>query len=415
MTSDSRLWGEDEVNRTQTGFERAPLCSRRQLQVVIASSGRFHLLDLAREFDALGVDVRFYSFVPRRRSAKFGLPRHCHVALLPFLFPLVACQRLFPRFLPGAIERLTCWALDLLVILRMRRCDVFICMSGMYLQAPQVAKRRYNAQIVLHRGSRHVLSQRDILARLPRAQQVTSYIVRRELLGYDIADRIEVPSTHVVESFTFCPGHTRKLFLSPYGVDLKQFPLRKCALPSDPTVLFVGNWSYRKGVDVLVEAIKAMDNVRLIHVGAIGDAPFPDHFRFVHHDHVPQWQLKNFYHMAHVFALASREDGFGVVLCQALASGLRVVCTEMTGGSDLARLHGLARLIRVVPVGNSQALRRALAQALEDATGKTGVAPITDSEREALSWRGYALRDLHSLSELLPSRSLGAAVARTSP
>jgi hypothetical protein len=91
------------------------------------------------------------------------------------------------------------------------------------------------------------------------------------------------------------------------------------------------------------------------------------------------------------------------------------VCTEMTGGSDLARLHGLARLIRVVPVGNSQALRHALAQALEDATGRTGVAPITDSEREALSWRGYALRDLHSLNELLPGRSIRAAVARTSP
>src|SRR6516225_1406933 len=187
----------------ETGFERSSLRSRRQLQVAIASSGRFHLLDLAREFDALGVDVRFYSFVPRRRSAKFGLPRHCHVALLPFLFPLVACQRLFPRFLPGAMERLTCWALDLLVILRMRRCDVFICMSGMYLQAPKFAKWRYNAQIVLHRGSRHVLSQRDILARLPRAQQVTSYMVRRELLGYDIADRIEVPSTQVLESFAF--------------------------------------------------------------------------------------------------------------------------------------------------------------------------------------------------------------------
>jgi len=280
-------------------------------------------------------------------------------------------------------------------------------MSGMYLQAPRFAKWRYNAQIILHRASRHILSQRDILARLPRAQQVTSYIVQRELLGYHIADRIEVPSTQVVESFTVCAGYNRKLFLNPYGVDLTQFPLRKCALPSDPTVLFVGSWSYQKGVDVLVEAVKAMDNVRLIHVGAIGDAPFPDHFQFVHHDHVPQWQLTTFYHMAHVFALASRQDGLAVVLCQALASGLRVVCTELTGASDLARLHGLARLISVVPVDDAEALRRALAQALEDATGKTGVAPITDSEREALSWRRYALRDLHSMNELLLSRSFG--------
>src|SRR5947209_8302356 len=60
-----------------------------RLRVGIASSGRFHLLDLARELDALGVDVRFYSYVPRKRAEKFGLPSRCHVALLPILFPMV--------------------------------------------------------------------------------------------------------------------------------------------------------------------------------------------------------------------------------------------------------------------------------------------------------------------------------------
>ena len=76
------------------------------------------------------------------------------------------------------------------------------------------------------------------------------------------------------------PELVRKLFLSPYGVDLDAFPTRTGTLPSDPTLLFVGNWSYRKGVDVLVEAIEAMDGVRLIHVGALLDAPFPKDLRF---------------------------------------------------------------------------------------------------------------------------------------
>ena len=84
-----------------------------KLRIGIASSGRFHLLDLARELDALGMDVRFYSYVSRKRAAKFGLPERCHVALLPFLFPLVALERLFPRFIPRTIERLMSWALDL--------------------------------------------------------------------------------------------------------------------------------------------------------------------------------------------------------------------------------------------------------------------------------------------------------------
>jgi alpha-maltose-1-phosphate synthase len=375
---------------------------KSDLSVGIATSGRFHLLDLARELDALGVPVRFYSYVSRGRAAKFGLPARCHVALLPFLFPLVGLERLFPKLLPRTVERLMCLALDLMVILRMRRCDVFICMSGMYRLAPRFAKWRYGAYIVLHRSSRHIVSQAEILDQVPGAQKVTQFIIERELYGYGIADHIAVPSTHVVESFEPWPEQARKVFLNPYGVDLDQFPLRSGSLKSDtPTVIFVGQWSYRKGVDVLVDAITQMSGVRLVHVGHFLDAPFPDHPRFVHVDSVPQDRLQDYYKAAHVFGLASREDGFGFVLCQSLASGLPVVCTDRTGGPDLAQLPNLGRLIRVVPAGDQQALKQALLQALDEATGKASFEPITQAERASLSWKCYAIRDLRFTREML--------------
>jgi len=376
-----------------------------KLRVGIAASGRFHLLDLARELDALGVEVRFYSYVPRKRAETFGLPGRCHVALLPFLFPLVALERLLPRLFPHITERLRCWGLDIVTLLRMRHCEIFICMSGMYVHAARYAKWRYGARVILHRGSRHILSQRDILARLPAAKQVTSFSVRRELQGYAIADKIAVPSTQVAESFAPCPEHACKLFLSPYGVDLDQFPLWTGTLPSKRTLLFVGQWSYRKGVDILGAAVEAMDGVQLTHVGAVVDAPFPKHPRFVHYEPVPAWELKKFYGAAHVFVLASREEGLALVQCQALASGLPLVCTDRTGGSDLASL-GLSRLIRVVPADDAGALRRALAEALDDAIDKTGVPSITETERQALSWRRYALQHLQLMNEMLqPLRS----------
>jgi starch synthase len=373
-----------------------------KLVVAIATSGRFHLLDLARELESLGVDVRFYSYVPRRRAVKFGLPSRCHVALLPFLFPLVGWERLFSKWFPRLIERLMCLALDLLVITRMRRCDVFICMSGMYYLAPSFAKWRYGAYIVVHRSSRHIVSQAEILDRVPGAQKVTPFMLRREVRGYALADHIAVPSTHVVESFEPWPEQARKVFLNPYGVDLDQFPLRdgRCTEEA-PTVIFVGQWSYRKGVDVLVDVITSMSGVRLVHVGPFLDAPFPINPRFTHHDSAPQDKLSDYYRAAHVFVLASREDGFGFVLCQSLASGLPVVCTDRTGGSDLAQLPGLGRLIRVVAAGDRQALRRALSQALDEATGKTPLNLITEAERQLLSWKCYATRDLKFTTEQL--------------
>ncbi len=373
--------------------------SRAELRVGIAASGRFHLLDLARELDKLGVDVRFYSYVSRRRAASFGLSPDSHVSLLPFLFPLVAVERLAPWFLPGLIERLMCWTLDLLVILRMQRCDVFICMSGIYVLAARFAKWRFGALIHVHRSSQHILCQKSILEKLASAKQISDFMIRRELEGYDIADRVIVPSMHVAQSFDRWPSVSNKIFLNPLGVDLRLFPLRaKKREARVPTVIVVGQWSYRKGVDTLTTAIGSMPDVRLIHVGPLMDAPFPADRRFVHYDHVPQRELPQFYQMADILALPSREDGFGVVLSQALASGLQVVCTERTGGPDLAKLSELARLIRIVPVDDVAALREAILTAVESLESTPR---ISSAERESLSWHCYAERDLHFMKACL--------------
>lgn len=366
------------------------------------------MLDLARELAALCADVCFYSYVSRRRAASFGLQRRNHVALLPLLFPLVAAERLLPRFFPAVTERLLCWAIDLSVILRMRRCDVFICMSGIYSLACRYARWRYGALIHLHRSSRHILSQKEILARLPAAQQVTPFMEKRELQGYLLADRIIVPSTHVAESFSPWAELASKLFLNPLGVDIEQFPLRLNERSDRLTVLFVGQWSYRKGVDILTKAIQSMANATLLHVGAIADAPFPDDARFVHHDPVPQQKLTDYYASAHVCVLPSREDGFGVVLSQALSSGLRVVCTDRTGGPDLANIPGMSRLIRIVAAESVQQLREAIIAALDDATGKSGVPPITEAERALLGWNCYAMRDLEFMVACCSRRNAAA-------
>ena len=43
------------------------------MKIAIASMGRFHVLNLARELDALGEDVRFYSYVTRRGALRRAL------------------------------------------------------------------------------------------------------------------------------------------------------------------------------------------------------------------------------------------------------------------------------------------------------------------------------------------------------
>ena len=56
------------------------------MKVAMVTTGRFHVLDLARELDRLGHDVMFYSYVSKKRCEKFGLPGKCHRSLLKYVF-----------------------------------------------------------------------------------------------------------------------------------------------------------------------------------------------------------------------------------------------------------------------------------------------------------------------------------------
>ena len=373
-----------------------------RLKIAIATTGRFHVLDLARELHALGHYVRFYSYVPRAWARRFALPDECHVSLLPLVLPAVAWERLMPRFMSRTQERVLCALVNRAVIMRLRPCDVFICMSGYYLEAARFAKERYGANIWLERGSRHIQSQDEILATFSGAQRPSPLTVRRELAGYSLADRVVIPSHHVAESFRRDGPTYAKLFYNPYGVDLAMFPLSAKKAPTQPILLlYVGTWCFRKGCDLLAEAVRRIQGVHLTHVGTIGDLDFPTaDNRFVHADQVPQPELARFYAAADVFVLPSREDGFGVVLSQALASGLPLICTDQTGGADLAYTPALAARITLVPHDDVDALACAIARWRDHEHAGEKLPPLSETDREKLGWATYARRysdELHRL------------------
>jgi glycosyltransferase involved in cell wall biosynthesis len=365
-----------------------------RLKIAIATAGRFHVLDLARELHAIGHQVRFYSYVPRGRARRFGLPDECHVSLLPLAFPAVVWQRVMPRLMPEMRERVLYALLNRAVMMRLDPCDVFICMSGIYLEAAHFAKQHYGATIWLHRGSRHILSQDEILASVPGAVRPSALAISRELSGYELADRIVIQAAHVEESFRRDVAAHGKLFRNPTGTSLSMFPVRpdKPALGSF-SLLYVGSWSLRKGCDILTKAVMQVAAARLTHVGAIGDCEFPaGHPQFIHVDPVPQPELATVYSEADLFVLASREEGLSAVLIQALASGLPLVCTERTGGADLAHTPALAARITVVPHDDVGALASAIAGWRDRRRTGDSLPPLSQPDRETLSWSAYARR-----------------------
>ena len=63
------------------------------IKVAILSPGRFHVCDLARELHELGLEVRFYSYVPVGRTTRFGLDESCARSVFIYVLPFLAIKK----------------------------------------------------------------------------------------------------------------------------------------------------------------------------------------------------------------------------------------------------------------------------------------------------------------------------------
>jgi starch synthase len=381
----------------------------KPLRIAFATVGRFWLLDLARELSALGHHVTFWSSVTARGAAPFGLPEGAHRSLLRNLLPMLLVRRYGGARTSDWANRQLITATDRLIAKRLEPCDVFIGMSGVAVESARVARDRYGAKVFIERGSRHVSSQKTILdglsARGMASETVPDWVVSRELEGYSLADRVVVPSAHVERSFLEEGFPADKLFRNAFGVDLSMFAATPAPPEQEPTLLFVGAWSYRKGVDVLVAAWRQLSGVRLMHVGAVVDAPLPDDPGFTHIDAVPQPQLRDYYARAHLFVMASREEGLALVQAQALACGLPLVCTDRTGGEDLQRLLHDKSWVTVVPSDDAVALAGAIRGVLPKALAMTGERNLLGAARLQLGWAAYGARYAQELAQVVRSNT----------
>ncbi|MBO7636019.1 MAG: glycosyltransferase family 4 protein [Paludibacteraceae bacterium] len=360
-----------------------------RIKVNILSPGRFHVCDLARELNKLGFDVKFYSFVPTQRSETFGLPRDCSASLFWILAPFVFMEKKawFGKERWTDVRR---WIQDLFTSWTMREADVTIAMSGEFNRSMKKAKRD-GAIIICERGSKHIIDQKRILDSNPsiRVSQITQTNVNRELTSYELADYIAVGAKHVETSFLKRGFPKDRLFLNPYGVDLKDFhPMDNVSKEFD--FIMVGTWSYQKGCDLIVDAIRKT-NYTLLHVGALGDLSFPLDSQYQHISPVDQKELYKYYAKAKVFVLPSRQDGLAMVLVQAVACHLPIIASPDGGACDLKEIVANPDCISIIEDFSAEAL----IVKMEEMLAFYDLLPNRDYAGDALnelSWEAYGNR-----------------------
>jgi glycosyltransferase involved in cell wall biosynthesis len=335
------------------------------MKVTISVKGRFHLFYLASELQRHGHLDRLITSYPAFETVKYGVERDKIKSL--FVHEADRMWRRAPSFLRGLFnpQWLTSELFDVHASHHISEdTDIFVGLSSSSLHSLRRAKR-FGAKTIVERGSTNMLYQRDILLEEYgrfglEARVAHPKIVEKELVEYADADYISIPSQYVKSTFLERGVPADKLIHVPYGVNLAHFhPVPK----QDDTfrIIYCGSIGLRKGVHYLLQAFSELELPRaeLWLIGNMTDEIQPFLAKFssaavLHKGPFPEFELHKYYSQGSVFCLASIEEGLAMVLPQAMACGLPVICTTHTGGEDMVR-DGQDGFI--VPIRDVEALK----------------------------------------------------------
>jgi glycosyltransferase involved in cell wall biosynthesis len=208
--------------------------------------------------------------------------------------------------------------------------------------------------------------------RLPFGAKITRAILRR-------VDRVTAVSGALKEATVALGLDAAKVEVISNGIDLARFvppsPDPRHDNPRQPhTILFAGFLIQRKGVRYLVEALSLLRaDVPPHRLVIVGEGPeegalraqvaalgLADRVEFAGFQ--PQAVVSEWMRWARVFVLPSLEEGQGVVLLEALASGTPVIASDVDGMREVVTPEVGLRF----PARNPAALAHALQQLLTD-------------------------------------------------
>lgn len=346
------------------------------MQVVQTVFGKFHHFHLARQLHRRGILAGIFSSYPRWKLRDQQIPMKL-VHAFPYLHMAQFAAMKYGSS-SSALYRELSWGtaltLDGYVASHLPICDVFVGISGSGLETGRLAQKR-GGKYICDRGSSHVRwVDRMLTEEFARWGQEFEGVypkhITREEQEYEQADAITVPSEFARQTYIEMGVAADKIKKVPYGSDLSRFA--KVAEPASDSfdVLFAGQVSFRKGIPYLLEAFAQFRHPKktLTIVGGM----LPEIKRYLQRNSLENVQfagpqkparLRELMSRSHVLVLPSVEDGFGMVIGEAMACGCPVISSENCGGKELID-DGKEGFI--VPIRDPDAITTRLEQMAQD-------------------------------------------------
>jgi glycosyltransferase involved in cell wall biosynthesis len=382
-----------------------------KLRCGVATLGRFHMFDLARQLLRLGQDVQMFSGYPGFKIdpdlRAISQTRSFRVVLEHIRGRLPIPQKT-TWWADRSIEDFGAW---LGRKVERTELDFLDALAGTGLEAGRILRRR-GIKWACNRGSTHILTQKRLLeeehARWGAAPPYfSSRGLRRSLAEYEECDAVLVPSEFARQSFIDHGFSPSRVFKVPYGVDLSLF--NRTSSPvlrhSRLRVVFAGTCSIQKGIGYLLDAMKPLVQSGRVEVFIFGSvleeakAILSAHSgEFTHRGLVPRTVLARELAQYDVIVLPSVQEGLALVLSQAMACGLAVIATPNTGAEDLIS-NGVEGFI--VPFGNAHAIADRVEWMLENGLELSGMKAAALKRVQRMGgWDTYgemSLRMYHSI------------------
>lgn len=342
------------------------------MKVIVSAGGRFHAIHLAHQLQRHNLLKKLFSFSYADSDKNYVSQSLVHTVNLCKCMDLIFSNLRLANFVNRSV--FNSYKDDIFdsavseSIKNMEDFNLFVGWANNSLKTLSLVKK-LGVKTIIESGSCHIIEQNRLIGReydkwginfVPTCHRVT----QKMCAEYEMADYIMTLSDFSRQSFITQGIPECKVLKAPCGIDFDFFSQNGVISRKNKfRVIFVGLVCLRKGIQYLIEAWNKLnlpsEQAELIIVGnqqkdfssILKKLSLKKNIIFL--GSVNREKLLNLYNRSSVFVLPSIEDGFGMVLGEAMASGVPVICTTNVGASELVKdyLHGF-----VIPAANSDVL-----------------------------------------------------------
>jgi glycosyltransferase involved in cell wall biosynthesis len=321
----------------------------------------------------------------------------------------------FPmRLFPGKVHIWNDW-FDRWVSWRLNKTksEVFIGWSGMSLHSIRRAKKK-GMFTILERSSSHILFQNKILQEEYKKFgidfSIHPSVIKKELLEYQEADMISIPSDFVRDSFIAQGFDKNKLMVNPFGANKyftpkgreKQSPANKLR------IVYLGTLSVRKGLIYLFQALDRLkipsDQLEVWFLGSIDNDIKSSIIKYqkdnwIFYGHINHYDLQSFLVKCDIGIQPSVEEGLSMVIPQMMSCGIVPVVTINTGGGNIIQSEQSGFII---PIRDPDVIAEKISILFHDRDrlNQMSYAAVT-AVSSGFTWDDYGNRYVNNISKLI--------------